>query len=87
MRETQGEKVSALVLFEQTVDRSAVASLCTIQLHERAAKGLGEGIMNHHGNKKEEDWTACQPLRKQVRVPGVPGSYPLQTSVASLATD
>ena len=41
VRETQGEKVSALVLFEQTVDRSAVASLCTIQLHERAAKGLG----------------------------------------------
>ena len=36
VRETQGEKVSALVLFEQTVDRSAVASLCTIQLHERA---------------------------------------------------
>ena len=38
MREPQGEKVRALVLFEQSVDMSAVASICTIQLHEKAAK-------------------------------------------------
>ena len=52
MRETQGEKVSALVLFEQTVDMSAVANVSATQLHEKAAKGLGEGIMTHHENKK-----------------------------------
>ena len=63
MRETQGEKVSALVLFEQTVDMSAVASVSATQLHEKAAKGLGVGIMNHHENKKE-NWTACSKVQQ-----------------------
>ena len=34
MRETQGERVSALVLFEQTVDMSAVANVDAAQLQE-----------------------------------------------------
>ena len=48
------DKVRALVLFEQSVDRSAVASICATQLHEKAAKekkGLREGIMNHQWNQ------------------------------------
>ena len=44
--------------------------------------------MNDHGNKKSKlDSVSTVEKGKQVREPGVPGSYPLQTSVASLATD
>ena len=41
--EPQGERVSALVLFEQSVDMSAVASVSATQLQEtRQRKGLRE---------------------------------------------
>ena len=52
VRERKGAWVSKNRIVEQSFNRCAVASLCTVQLHERAAKGLGVGIMNHHGIKK-----------------------------------
>ena len=51
-------------------------------------KGLGESIVKDHGTKKTRvDSLSTVEKEKQVREPGVPGSYPLQSSVASLATD
>ena len=44
-------------IVEQSFDRCAVASLCTIQLREKVGRLVGSS-MNHHGIKKG-DWTAC----------------------------
>ena len=41
--EPQGERVSALVLFEQSVDTSAVASVSATQLQENATKERFKG--------------------------------------------
>ena len=82
VRERQGEKVRALVLFEQSVDRSAVASICATQLHEKAAKekkGLREGIMNHQWNQKRRIGTAWSKVKRSFDVPSVVGSRQEQT--------
>ena len=53
-------------IVEQSFDRCAVASLCTIQLREKVGRFVGS-IMNHHGIKKGGLEQLAQPL-KQVQV-------------------
>ena len=53
-------------MVEQSFDRCAVASLCTMQLREKV-EGFVGSIMNHHGIKKGGLEQLAQPL-KQVQV-------------------
>ena len=86
--EQYGEKSEALV----GVLTKAVSLDCDDQA-AHAAPLLGkkrfrekyrEGPWNQ---KTRVDSLSTVEKEKQVREPGVPGSYPLQSSVASLATD
>ena len=45
-------------IVEQSFDRCAVASLCTIPLREKV-EGFVGSIMNYHGIKKE-DWNSLR---------------------------
>ena len=51
-------------MVEQSFDRCAVASLCTIQLRERVEGFMGS-IMNYHGIKKG-DWNSLRKSFQQV---------------------
>ena len=57
MIEPQGERVSALVLFEQSVDMSAAASVSATQLQEmRQRKGLREVSCKPPWKQTSEKW-------------------------------
>ena len=66
VRERQGEKVRALVLIEQSVDRSAVASIWATQLHEKAAKEK-KGLRDHEPqwNQKRGIGTAWSKVKRR----------------------
>ena len=63
MRERKGAWVSKNRIVEQSFDRCAVASLCTIQLREKV-EGFVGSIMNHHGIKKGGLEQLAQPLKQ-----------------------
>ena len=69
-------------MVEQCFDRCAVASLCTIQLHEKVERSMGSIMKNHETNRGKVGLQLVK--NEQVRPAGQAG-YPISL-VASLDT-